>query len=360
VVPEFGAPLEVREVRVPKADPGALVVRVEVTTICGSDVHTWQGGVGNLPVEPPLILGHEIVGVVEEIGPGAERDSIGRELRVGDRVVWEHAACGHCRWCSVEHEPTLCPNRRVGMFHNCEQYPHTVGGFAEYSYVWPRAGRLRVPDDVESIWAAAASCALRTIMHAFERMGRIDTLSTVLIQGSGPLGLFATAVAAVQEPARLIVVGAPEQRLALARAWGAETTISIEEFPDRDARIARVRELTDDGADVLFEVSGAPGAFSEGVEMAGRGARYCVVGTLGGPPQSVQVPRITARELNVLGSLSGDIGTYYQALEFLRRYRDRFDWAQLFSDPFGLEDATQALEQLRTMAEIKPAIVPSL
>ena len=361
VLNRFGGPLEMREVRVPQApEPGALIVRVDVTTLCGSDVHTWQGNLApNLPVRPPLILGHEIVGVVEAIGAGADRDSVGTPLAVGDRVIWEHEACGHCHWCTVAREPTLCPNRRVGMFYNCETPPYVVGGFAEYSYVWPGSGRVRVPDGVRSTWAAAASCALRTVIMAFERVGPIDPLSSVLVQGAGPLGLFATAVAAAHVgPEQLIVVGAPDDRLKLAVRWGADQTISVEKN-DRGARNQIILDLTGgSGVDVLFEMSGGQDAFAEGIDVAGRNARYCVVGTLGGSPQAIPVAKITTRNLRIIGSLSGDVSSYYKALKFLERFADRFDWDAMFSPPYALADAEKALTNLRSMAEIKPTIMP--
>lgn len=360
VLTEYGEELSLREVPIPVPEPGALVVRVELATVCGSDVHAWQGALpDHLRIRPPLILGHEIVGTVAAIGSGAERDSVGRPLAVGDRVVWEHESCGACYACSVQREPTLCSHRRVGMFSNCELPPYSAGGFAEYSYIWPRAGRLRVPDGVRSEWAAAASCALRTVVGAFERLGPIDFLSTVLIQGSGPLGLFATALAAVYRPRRLVVVGAPAARLEIAREWGADAVISIEEHPDPEARAALIAEHTDGGPDVLFELSGARGAFAEGVRVAGRDARYAVVGTLGPGTQDVEVSRITTRGLRIVGCLGGDIGTYYKALEFMEREARTFNWDALFSGRrHGLETATDALEAQRTMTEIKPVVDP--
>jgi threonine dehydrogenase-like Zn-dependent dehydrogenase len=244
------------------------------------------------------------------------------------------------------------------MFHNCETPPYVAGGFAEYSYVWPRSGRVRVPDAVRSTWAGAASCALRTVIMAFERTGPIDPLSTVLIQGAGPLGLFATAVASRSDPRELIVVGSPDGRLELAKAWGADHTISVDQY-DREARTRMVLELTDGlGVDVLFELSGGQDAFAEGIDMAGRNARYCVVGTLGGSPQEIPVARITTRNLRITGSLSGDVSSYYKALKFLERFSDRFEWDAMFSAPYALADAEKALMSLRSMAEIKPTIMP--
>jgi L-iditol 2-dehydrogenase len=356
-----GEALEVRTVSVPEApEPDALIVAVDVTTLCGSDVHEWLGHLApNLPIKPPLILGHEIVGVVEQIGPGAERDSVGNPLVVGDRVIWEHEACGHCHWCSVAREPTLCPNRRVGMFSNCETFPFTVGGLSEKSYVWPRSGRVRVPDDVKSTWAAAASCALRTVIMAFERLGPIEPTSSIVVQGAGPLGLFATAVASTMGPRQVITIGAPDTRLELARQWGADEVITVETH-DRGARAALVEELTGGGADIVLEMSGAPDAFAEGIDMCGRNARYVVVGTLGGAPQSIPVPRIVTRNLKIIGSLSGDISSYQKALTFMQRHKDRFDWDAMFSTPYPLDQATEALAALRDQAEIKPVVMPSL
>jgi threonine dehydrogenase-like Zn-dependent dehydrogenase len=180
-----------------------------------------------------------------------------------------------------------------------------------------------------------------------------------LIQGAGPLGLFATALASIASPRQLIVVGAPAQRLTVARAWGATNVVSIEEL-DREARVQHVAELTDgEGPDVLLEMSGAPTAVAEGIEMAGRNARYVVVGTLGGPSQEIPVARIATRNLHITGSLSGDISAYHKALGFLSRFRDRFDWNLLFGAPYSLERASEALRNLRAVSDIKPVILPA-
>ena len=361
VVREYGEPLEVVEYPVPTPEPGALVVRVDATTMCGSDVHAWEGAyIGVLPIQTPLILGHEVVGVVEAIGAGAELDALGRPVNIGDRVVWSHEPCGHCYQCTIDREPTLCPNRRLGMMECSDRAPHFSGTFAQYSYVWPNSGRLLVPDDVKSEWASASSCALRTVVNGVEAAGEIDYRHTVVVQGAGPVGLFCAAVVATHSPAQLIVVGAPRSRLEVARAYGADHVIDIDEHRDPPARQQMIDDLTGGrGADVVFEASGAPGVVGEGVQMVAPGGRYILIGSVGGPPQEILAGRIVTRQLTVRGSFGGDIDSYYKALEFLRRFRTRFDFNLVLGERYGLGSVTDALQKMQRYEDIKPVIVPA-
>jgi threonine dehydrogenase-like Zn-dependent dehydrogenase len=360
LVTAWGEPLELREFPLPSPEPGALLVRVERATICGSDVHLWQGALArSFPIELPVILGHETVGRIVKFGDGARQDSVGTPLRSGDRVVWEHEACGHCYECTVLGMGTMCPNRQMGFLMDAAQPPHFHGGFAEYSYVRPKAGRLRVPDDVQSDWAAAASCALRTIVEAVRRVGAIDYRHNVVIQGSGPLGLFATAMVSLLSPRRLVVIGGPERRLAIASEWGADQTIDIGVNGDAEARRALVLDVTDGrGADVVFELSGAPGAVGEGLALAAAGGRYLVAGTVGGPAQEIAADLIARRNLTIVGSLGAEIDSYHRALELLRRQRDRFDWSRLIGGSYPLEEATTALRRMQDFTETKAVVVP--
>lgn len=360
VVREYHKPMEVVRYPVPDPEANALVVSVDVATMCGSDVHGWEGAYeGVLPVELPLILGHEVVGKVVSIGEGAERDSMGNPISVGDRVVWTHEPCGRCWACTIDKEPTLCPSRKLGMLSSSDRPPHFAGTFAQYSYVWPRAGRLVVPDDVDSTWASAASCALRTVINAVECAGRIDYLDTVVIQGAGPVGLFTTAVAATHTPRRIIVIGGPEERLTVARAWGATHTISIDEYSNPEDRQRLVRELTGGrGASVAFEASGAPGVVTEGVEMVTPNGRYVLVGSVSGAPQPVPAHRIVNRGLTVRGSFGGHIDSYYKALEFLRHNSNRFDWNLVLGQRYALDQVTDAISAMQGYRDLKPIITP--
>jgi L-iditol 2-dehydrogenase len=363
VVAEYGKPIEIRELPVPREDelePGSLLVRVDVASVCGSDVHQWDGMTQALaPAQLPIVLGHEMMGTVVAFGPGPREDSIGQPLREGDRLLWTHVYCGQCHECRVQHTPTLCRRKKQYMRTNCDRFPYLVGGFAQYCYVFPPSGRVRIPEGVPDGVASAASCALRTVIHAMDRVGRIEPHQRVVIQGAGPLGLFATAVANHAGVSEVIVVGAPERRLALAKRWGASAVVSIDEFPTAEARLARVRELTDGrGADVVFELSGAPYAFAEGLDFLRAGGRYAVVGQLGGPLTPVQAALFVRKGATILGVQSADIGQFWKALEFVRRAGGRYDFEAMLTTRYPLDRINDAIQSMRAFREIKPLVLP--
>lgn len=356
VLRRFGEELRIEEVPVPaEIEPGALLVRTEACSICGTDVHLWQGSLA-LKVDLPVILGHEMVGRIVRMGPGAERDSVGQELREGDRICWTHTACGSCYFCTVARQPTLCDNRRAYMFENMERPPHLLGGFTEYGYVLPESGRIKVPDNVPNELASLSSCAFRSVMNAFDNLGGISPSESVAIQGAGPLGLLAAAVAAVAGAKRIVVIGAPDARLELAEAFGASETISIERH-DAAERLDQVRALTDGrGADVVMEFTGHPAAFGEGLELVRKGGRYLVVGQLGEGATSIKPSTIVKKNIRVIGSFSGDARSYFKALDFVSRQQDRIPFGRMISNRYRLDEVNTALARMQRFEEIKPVI----
>lgn len=361
VIESFGEPLSVTTLPVPELAPGSILVKMDIASVCGTDVHFWAGRFASpFPVELPVVPGHEGVGVIVAFGEGSHLDSTGQPLVVGDRIIWAHAPCGECAVCTVQRTNEMCPNLRVGYLNSCKKPPYITGTFGEYAYVVPKAPRVRVPDEVPSSWASAASCALRSVVHAFDRLGHLDSSHTVVVQGSGAVGLFATALAAVHHPRRLIVIGDPAPRLEVAQRWGADTVIAVSKVAEPDQRIALIRDATNgDGADVVMDMSGAPGAIGEGLEMLGRNGRYLVIGTTGAGTQPVRAQLIVARQLRIIGSFSGHIGDYHKALQFMARHRDRFDWDALFGKTYGLDEVALALEAVMEGREIKPLIKAS-
>lgn len=356
VLRRFGDPLTLEEVPIPaEIEPGAILVRTSACSICGTDVHLWQGSLA-LKVDLPVILGHEMVGRIVKMGAGTGRDSVGQPLREGDRICWTHTACGSCFFCTVARQPTLCENRRAYMYETMERAPYLLGGFTEYGYVLPQSGRIRVPDNVPDDLASLSSCAFRSVMNGFDNLGGVTPMDSVCIQGSGPLGLLATAVAAVSGAKRIVVVGAPDDRLELAREFGATDLISIDRAGP-DERLEVVRSLTSGrGADVVMEFTGHPAAFAEGLELVRKGGRYLVVGQLGEGSTTIKPSTIVKKNVRVVGSFSGAAKDYFKALDFVSRHQRDIPFGKMITGRYGLSEVNTALERMRRLQEIKPLI----
>ena len=356
-MPDFNQPLEVRRYPLPRrAEPQAMLVKVEMAGICGTDVHLWKG---QLPIPRPIIMGHETVGVIEWMGEGFDKDWTGAQLREGDRVTWSAGIlCGHCYHCEVIRQPTRCLNRRAyGISFRSDEPPHFSGGYAEYVYLRPGSAVFKV-SDVAPEAVSGAGCALVTAIHGIERMG-INWGDTVVIQGSGPVGLAALTVAQTAGAVKTIVIGGPAARLEAAQTFGADHTINIE-GTDSASRLESVKRLTDGhGADAVIECVGSPVVVPEGFEMARDGGKYLVLGHYGDAGATPINPHvITRKQLTVYGSWASEPRHMAMAIEFLKKHRQRFPFEQLISDRFSLDDAFEALQVTARGASKKCVIVP--
>jgi L-iditol 2-dehydrogenase len=297
---------------------------------------------------------------VVALGGGEHFDVVGSPLQVGDRIIFTFSRCDHCLYCTVLGMPNLCSSRR-SYGANAETYPYLVGGFAEYCYVYPGSRRVKIPEGVKPEWASAASCALRSVVGAFQRLGAIEPWETLTIQGAGPLGLFATALASVSGAARIVVIGDPAERLTIAQEWGATDVVSVAATADGEARIQAVRDLTGGaGADIVMEFSGARTAFAEGVGMIRRGGRYVVAGQVGPQEVAFRPTQITQGGLTILGSYSAAESEYWKAIQFMDRYKERFDFDRILSNRFHLNQVHDALTRMQQLQEIKPVIIPAV
>lgn len=361
VIREHGAPLAIEEVRLPEAlPPGALLVEVLACSLCGTDVHGWLGHL-TIPAKLPTVPGHEMVGRVVELGEGADLDSFGEPVSPGDRVIWSHAPCGACEGCADARDSALCARPQMYGYLNCEEKPLGAGGFAEHAVVLPRSGRVRVPDGVSDELASIAACAVRSAANATETLGRTKPSDTVVVQGSGPIGLFATAMLSCGLYRDLIVVGGPDDRLELARAYGATGVVSIDEHRTPEERESAVLELTGGRRPTkMLEMSGGRSAFAEGLQLAAKGARYVLMGQVAGWDAPSPPGRITMKNLEVLGAFSGAITHYREALLFLEQQADRFDFSAMISNRYALSQVNEAFANMRDMRDVKAVLLPGL
>lgn len=327
-----------------KQEPGSALVRTEMAGICGTDVHLWKG---ELPIQLPVILGHETVGRIERLGAGLHRDWSGQELKVGDRVTWTSTtSCGSCYYCAEKNQPTRCPERKAyGIGYSSNQSPHFLGGYAEFHHLQPRANIFRLPDNLSNESVIGAGCALITAIHGIERT-EIDWQDTVVVQGAGPVGIAALAVAKSAGASQVTVIGAPKHRLEMAKHFGADNVIDLDDVPDPTDRLEAVRELTGGyGADVVLECAGVPQAVAEGWELCRDGGKYLVLGHYcDAGPIMLNPHAITRKQLQVFGSWSSEPRHMKEALKFLARYPKKYPFASMVTHRFPLEKTNEALE----------------
>jgi threonine dehydrogenase-like Zn-dependent dehydrogenase len=213
-----------------------------------------------------------------------------------------------------------------------------------------------VPDEVAAPLAASAACALRTVMHGFDLLGAIRSDETVLVQGAGPVGLYAAAVARDRGARRVLVIGAPANRLAVALAWGATDVLDLDAVAELPERRDWVLERTAGrGADATFQCA-TLAAVAEGLALTRAGGRYI---SIGGGGAAVTIPASAwGRLVEIKSVVAAEGRHFYQALAFLASRR-HIPFERLITGTYPLERATDALQAMADFREVKPVILPN-
>ena len=213
-----GQPFSVRQLPLGRPRAGGALVRVAMATVCGSDVHSWSG---RRPSPIPGILGHEMVGVVAELGDRELADLHGEPLQVGDRITWsEYVACWQCDRCLRLGLPQKCSRLKKYGHEPLEDPPGLLGGFAEYCHLLPGTPVLRLPPVVSDAAAVTVNCAGATMAAVIEA-AEVGLGDCVVVQGLGALGLWGVALARAVGARAVIGLDTVESRLDMARRFGA-------------------------------------------------------------------------------------------------------------------------------------------
>ena len=291
------------EFNVPEPEPGTVLLRQELAGCCATDAHTY---LGQWPADFPVIMGHENVGIVEAIGAGGAVDFMGRALRVGDRVIARTSSCGACYECRSARRPRRCLNLRVRYgFSSAEDAPLS-GGYGEYLYLSSPQTTFMLKVQVRPSIAALhepLGVAAHAVRRSQPRLG-----STVVVQGSGAIGLFTLGLARLAGATRAIVIGGPAERLELAQAFGADVVINIDEVRSPEERLRLVLDETPGGlgADVVYGCVGKTAAWAEGVNYLRDGdGRFLEVGLAGddGPVSFNPAQQLVAKNATFIGAL---------------------------------------------------------
>jgi putative phosphonate catabolism associated alcohol dehydrogenase len=356
VMNRVNAPLDLMEFPLPKVERDCVLVKILCCTICGSDLHSW---LGHRPSPIPIILGHEVMGEIVELGNGTMRDSGDKPIRVGDRITWnESDTCGKCYYCREKNLMMKCPYLKKFGHDSCAEPPHFFGGFAEYAYITPGTCVIKVPDNLENEEASLASCAMATTVAAWEHIG-IELGDNVLIQGSGALAFVASAYAKTKGANRIIVTSALEHRLQFIKNFGATDTIITKKKTNEEI-VRRVKDLTDGrGVDVAMEASGSRGRVEQGLPSLRIGGRYVMVGNVcPGENFSYESSDIIFRWLTIKGVHMYDTKHLQIGVDFLARTKNVFPFRELITHRVALDDITKGLRIAESGRAIRVAVLP--
>lgn len=355
-----GLPFEVRTY--PVLDPGANTTRLRLaySGICGTDVHIAEG---RLPIPPSFIPGHEFIGVVEAVGEGSAIDALGQPIEIGDAAIACVAIpCGKCFNC-LNDGMANCLNFGVTFSRDPSMEPHFHGGYGEYLFS-PTGNLVVIPRGIDLEAAAAFPCAGPTIIQACVNGGPMKSGELVVVQGTGPVGLFAIAWAAAAGCV-VAAIGSSSNpdRMALASELGAQIVWDRRNTTP-EQRLADVQQLAKelgrgDGADVVIEASGAPNAIPEGMNMVRTLGRYLVPGQYSASGAvEIQPQLITFKAISIIGSSQytiADLGAYVQ---FLKDHPELYDvFASSITHRYAVADVNTAIDNASKGLSVKGVFV---
>lgn len=351
-----GLDCELRVIPLPELEPDSALLRVEFSEVCGTDVYLRDGRLAGVPY--PIIPGHVSVGVLEKIR-GDFVDVEGKRFAEGDRVTFldVHKTCNACWSCLVAKASTRCRSRKVyGITYGLAD--GLTGGWSQYVYLKPGVKAIRM-DGVSSETFMAGGCSLPTAMHAVERAD-IAFADTVLVLGSGPVGLSAIAFSSLRGAAKILCIGAPDVRLETARAMGADAVLNFEGKSEKERRDWVLQNTAGRGADVTIECSGAPVAVTQAMRMTRDAGGVVVVGQYTDHGEVAFNPHLdlNKKHLDVRGCWGSDYSHFHRVVEMLRVGRVAKLWSHVPTARYPLSEVNDALTAVEAGKVVKAIVVP--
>ncbi len=369
---------ELQEFPRPELPDGALLMQMEMSGICGTDKHTYLGETkqyAGTPAETdtpfPIIQGHENVGIVSEITPAAAAglEFYGKPLKVGDRITMcPDIVCGHCYECKHVMGYVWCQNSDCyGNSYSSADWPHLMGGWSEQMYIRPDTFVYKVPSGMSPRVAVLAE--LMACTASLDKIKEFSSMSyegfnsgdTVVVIGSGPLGLLHIAKADMMGAGQIIATDLSETRLAFAKKMGADVTINVSTTAPEE-RIDLVHELTRGrGADVVLHMANRPASFIEGIEMLKRGGMMLEMGVFADTGDvAINVHRhVCSKNIRLIGLTNHPSTGYGPALALMERYADRYPLEDMVSHEYALADVDAAMQMSMSPESLKVVMTPN-
>jgi threonine dehydrogenase-like Zn-dependent dehydrogenase len=356
-----------------RLEPGAVLLRMLASGICGTDKHTFRGetqqyaGTDHASSTPfPIIQGHENLGEIVAIGEGGADAFDGSPLAVGDRVVpAPNRACGLCEYCLADFPYYFC--RRLENYGNSltsAEAPHLFGGWAEYLYIRPRTPVFKVPAELPARVAVLTEIFAVThsldLARAMSRPGGFKEGDTVAVVGSGPVGIAHASKARLMGASMVIAIDPFRPRVELTGKLGA-TDLIVASAAD-PSLLGQVRDLTNGrGVDVVVDATGHPVSFGPALDLLRDGGTLIEVGAfvdLGTVP--INPATILGRNLTIVGVAGEDARAYDRTLAMFAEHHERVPFHKAVTHQFALKDAELAMQTaLGADTAMKVVIVPN-
>jgi len=355
VIPEPNAIAELREVAEPQLENNSALLEVDLSEVCGTDVFLQQGRLTGVPY--PLVPGHVSVGRLAKVR-GQMLDVEGKAFSEGDQVTFldVHRTCNACWYCVIGKATTRCPARKVyGITYGLDD--GLCGGWASHIYLKPGTRLIRLQAPAETFMAGG--CALPTSLHAVER-GEVKIGDTVLVLGSGPVGLNAVIMALLSGALRVLTIGAPQSRLDAAVKAGAAAALNIE-TNDEEARLSWVLEQTNGrGADVTIEATGSTEAVVQAMRFTRDAGKVVIVGqyTDHGPLSINPHTDLNRKHLDVRGCWGSDFSHFYRGAQLISEPGRSGPWREMKLKTYSLRRANEALADVAAGRVLKALINP--
>jgi len=346
--------IEMQQFDIPETGPEEALLKIEMCGVCGTDPKAYHGKLDWL--KPPMILGHEVVGHIAEIGEIAARRW---GVKKGDRVVTDSGhPCLHCHNC-LNGMYRWCENRLGWRVHSTVP-PHIWGGYGEYQYLPPGAQVYKISDKISPEAAVLINAVIANGIQWVRIGGQVCTGDTVVIMGMGAQGMAATIAARESGASPIIAVGltSDEPRFEMLKTFGADYTISAE----KEDVLRMVKDLTGGrGADVVAEVSGSPEAIVQAIDLVrvqGTVVNCSVIGS------DVRVPlptdKMALMEIRFQGVFTNDHKAMQAAIKLVESGKYPVD--KIISHRFPLREAEKALKasggEIPEIRPIRAALVP--
>ena len=367
VVLEAKGKLSLKSFPYPELKKNCAIIRMEHSGICGTDKHSFEGFFhqkGGRPIPLPVIQGHENVGVIEEIN-GELLDHDGNILKIGDRVVpAPNISCGKC---------FACRNNRPYYYCDCKldygnnigagEPPHIFGGWSEYLYILPGSHLFKYPDTLDPkfgtfIEPLSVTGCLDKARQWSSEWEPFRSGDTVVILGTGPIGLFHLIKANLMGAGKIISIDPYKYRTSLAQDFGATETVTSD---DREEIKDNIKKLTNNvGADLVVDCSGVSEGFSIALELIREVGMVLEVGIFSNSHDISINPHshILEKSARVIGIGGDDISQYYPSIKLLERNIDKLPWKKIISHEFNINNVHEAMDIAMSDKSMKVLLNP--